>query len=90
MLINYVGVLWRFNHDYGLNGFINGLRLRWRQIKNSFVMYSETHLCIGWKCFNFHLMLIAALSYGKFEIIQLQREEPATKSSESKKMLFIL
>jgi len=35
-------------------------------------------------------MLIAALSYGKFEIIQLQREEPATKSSESKKMLFIL
>jgi len=35
-------------------------------------------------------MLIAALSYGKFEIIKLQREESATKSNESRKMLFIL
>jgi len=35
-------------------------------------------------------MLTAALSYGKFEIIQLQRKESATKSNESRKMLFIL
>jgi len=34
-------------------------------------------------------MLIATLSYGKFENIQLQREESATKSNESRKMLFI-
>ena len=35
-------------------------------------------------------MLIAALSYGKFEIIQLQREESGTKSNERRKVLFIL
>jgi len=35
-------------------------------------------------------MLISALSYGKFDIIQLQREESATKSNKSRKMLFIL
>jgi len=35
-------------------------------------------------------MLIATLSYGKFEIIQLKREESATKSNESRKVLFIL
>jgi len=35
-------------------------------------------------------MLIATLSCGKFEIIQLKREESATKSNESRKMLFIL
>ena len=43
-----------------------------------------------WKCFNFHLMLIATLSYSNFESIQLQREESAEKSNESRKMLFIL
>jgi len=35
-------------------------------------------------------MLIAALSYGKFEIIQLQCEESGTKSNERRKVLFIL
>jgi len=35
-------------------------------------------------------MLIATLSYSKFESIQLQREESAGKSNESRKMLFIL
>jgi len=35
-------------------------------------------------------MLTATLSYGKFEIIQLKREESATKSNESRKVLFIL
>jgi len=35
-------------------------------------------------------MLITTLSYSKFESIQLQREESAEKSNESKKMLFIL
>jgi len=42
------------------------------------------------KCFNIHLMLTATLSYSKFESIQLQREESAEKSNESRKMLFIL
>jgi len=35
-------------------------------------------------------MLIAALSYSKFESIQLQREESAVKSKESRKTIFIL
>jgi len=35
-------------------------------------------------------MLIAALSYSKFESIQLQREESAENSNESRKILFIL
>jgi len=35
-------------------------------------------------------MLIATLSYSKVESIQLQCEESAGKSNESKKMLFIL
>jgi len=35
-------------------------------------------------------MLIATLSYSKFEIIQLQREESAAKSDLSSKMLLIL
>jgi len=35
-------------------------------------------------------MLIATLSYSKLEGIQLQREESAGKSKESRKMLFIL
>jgi len=30
-------------------------------------------------------MLIATLSYGKFEIIQLKREESATKSNENER-----
>jgi len=35
-------------------------------------------------------MLIATLSYSKFEIIQLQREESAVKSNESRKMILFL
>jgi len=35
-------------------------------------------------------MLIATLSYSKFESILLQREESKEKSNESGKMLFIL
>jgi len=35
-------------------------------------------------------MLIATLSYSKFEIIQLQQEESAAKPNERRKMLFIL
>jgi len=35
-------------------------------------------------------MLTATLSYGTFEIIHLKREESATKSKESRKLLFIL
>jgi len=35
-------------------------------------------------------MLIATLSYYKFESIQLQREESAEKFNESRKRLFIL
>jgi len=35
-------------------------------------------------------MLTATLSYSNFESIQLQREESAEKSNESRKMLFIL
>ena len=34
-------------------------------------------------------MLIATLAYSKFESIQLQREESAVKSNESRKMIFI-
>jgi len=35
-------------------------------------------------------MLIVTLSYSKFEIIQLQREETAAWYNESTKMFFIL
>jgi len=35
-------------------------------------------------------MLTSTLSYSKFESIQLQREESAEKSNESRKVLFIL
>ena len=50
--------------------------------KNSFVKQSESDLYIVRKCFNFHLMLIATLSYSKLETIQLQREESGAKSNE--------
>jgi len=53
-------------------------------------MWSESELYIIWKCFSIHLILIAALFYSKFDIIQLQREESAEKSNGSRKMLFIL
>jgi len=43
------------------------------------------------KCFNIHLILTATFSYSNFESgIQLQREESAAKSNESRKVLFIL
>jgi len=35
-------------------------------------------------------MLIATLSYSKFESIQLQREESAVKSNESRKMIIFV
>jgi len=35
-------------------------------------------------------MLIATLSYSKFESIQLQREESTEKCNKSRKMFFIL
>jgi len=57
--------------------------------KNSFVKQSESDLYVVWKCFNIHLILITTLSYSKFESIQLQREESAVKSNESRKMIFI-
>jgi len=34
--------------------------------------------------------MFTTLSYSKFDIIELQREESAEKSDESRKMLFIL
>jgi len=36
------------------------------------------------------MMLIATISYSKFQSIQLQRERSAAKSNESRKMHFIL
>jgi len=75
---------------WSLNGFINDLPLPCRRVKNSFVKYSESDLYMVWKCFNINLMLTATLSYSKFESIQLQREESAEKSNESRNMLFIL
>ena len=47
-------------------------------------------LCIVWKCYNFHLVLIAILSYSKFGIIPLQREGFAAKSNVSRKMFFFV
>jgi len=41
------------------------------------------------KCFNIYLVLIATLSRGKFESIQLQCEELTEKSNKSRKMIFI-
>jgi len=40
-----------------------------------------TLLYIVWKCFNSLLMLTSTLSYSKFEIIQLRREDSAAKSN---------
>jgi len=41
---------------------------------------------IVWKYFNFRLIVIATLSYSKFEIIQLPREESAPKSTVIRNM----
>jgi len=41
------------------------------------------------QCYNFHLMLVAILSYCKREIVPLQRVVSA-KSNASRKMVFIL
>jgi len=40
-----------------------------RRVKNIFDKYHQYDLDIIWKSYNFHLMLIATLSYSKFEII---------------------
>jgi len=42
------------------------------------------------QCYNFHLMLVAILSYCKREIVPLQRAVSAAKSNVSGKMVFIL
>jgi len=42
------------------------------------------------QCYNFHLMLVAILSYCKREIVPLQRVVSAAKSNVSRKMVFIL
>jgi len=66
-----------------------GVRLH-PHLLHTVVQYSQSDLRIVSKCFNFHLMLIATLSYTKFDIIQLQQEGSAATSNVSRKMLFIL
>ena len=47
--------------------------------KTVWIKQSQSDLCIVQKCYNFRVMLIATLSYCKFEIIPLQRVNSAAK-----------
>jgi len=76
---------------WSLNGFINDLPLLYRRVKEVFRQVIRIRSVHSLKCFNIHLMLFATQCHSKFESsVQLQREETAEKSNESRKMLFIL
>jgi len=57
------------------NVLINDFTLPFWRVK------SQSDLYVVWKCFNFHIILLATLSYSKIKIIQLLREESAPKST---------
>ena len=65
--------------------FINDFILTFRQKK------SLGQVITIWpvQCYNFHVMLVAILSYCKREIVPLQRVVSAAKSNVSRKMVFI-
>jgi len=75
---------------WNLNGFINDFPLPCRRVWKQFCQVIRIRSVHSLKVCQHSPDVDATLSYSKFETIQLQSEESAEKSNESRKIIFIL